>query len=208
MVKPGPDFRSGEGERAGRMTRVMALRFVVLVVVLAVVSAGGCAAASRGPSSSGAFHNGFVELRYPSAWRAVEPAVSPELHVRPLLYLSVQPTRNPCRTSGTVTSCGWPVRRLRRGGLLIVWENRGYPGWSLASAPGRRLRVGGREARLLVSHRGVCSAIGADETIAVAIARPLAGNWTAFTACLRGPGLPKLERDVERVLASTRFVSP
>jgi hypothetical protein len=56
-----------------------------------------------------------------------------------------------------------------------------------------------------VTKPGLCRTIGADETIAVEIERPLADNWTAFTACLRGPGLAAGERDVNALLASTRF---
>jgi hypothetical protein len=122
-----------------------------------------------------------------------------------MLYLSSQPVRQPCRTHGSTTVCGWPLARLQPGGTLIVWENRGAPGWTLRTAPGRPLRVGGRAARQAVFKPGECVAIGADETIEVAIERPVPDNWTAFTACLRGPGLTASEHDVAALLASTRF---
>ncbi len=126
-----------------------------------------------------------------------------------MLYLSVQPTKNPCEITGSGTTCGWPVSKLRPGGVLVVWENRGYPGWSLASSPGRPTQVGGRNARKLVSRPGACSEIGADETVQVAIARPgMSGNWTAVTACLRGPNLVANEQALDALLASTRFKAP
>ena len=47
-----------------------------------------------------------------------------------------------------------------------------------------------------------------NETISVAIARPLAYNWTQVDACLRGPRLAPLERQVRALLGSTRFLAP
>jgi hypothetical protein len=130
------------------------------------------------------------------------------LHFHPLVYVSTQSSRNPCRQSQAETVCGWPVDRLRANGVLIVWENRGWPGWSLASMSGRALRVGGRAAKISARHPGACSTIGADETVEVSIERPLRDNWTAFTACLRGPDLAVSERAVGALLASTHFLAP
>jgi hypothetical protein len=104
--------------------------------------------------------------------------------------------------------CGWPVDRLQPGGALVVWENRGAPGWSLASARGTEVKIGGRKAKQEVSRPGKCAAIGADETIEVTIARPLPNNWTDVTACLKGPGLAASERRIDALLGSTRFLTP
>jgi len=65
--------------------------------------------------------------------------VAGTLHFHPMVYVSTQPGRDPCRRSPMGTECGWPVGRLRPNGVLVVWENRGYPGWSLASSMMRRL---------------------------------------------------------------------
>jgi hypothetical protein len=185
----------------------MVARCALLVVALAAVTAGGCGAATKAPASRADFSNGFVRLSYPPSWIA-RPGGAGELHNHPMLYLSPQPTGNPCRTTGLVTSCGWPLASLQPGGVLVVWQNRGYPGWSIRSAPGRALLVGGRRARVQTSRPGTCAAIHADETISVAIERPLPGNWTSVTACLRGPALGRLEREIEAMLASARFDSP
>lgn len=169
------------------------------------VGTGGAATPTRALAD---FHNAFLEFRYPASWAAAQPDVDGTLHFHPMLYLSEQPTRNPCQTTTDGTSCGWPIVRLRPGRVLIVWENRGSPGWSLRSTPGVPLSVGGRPARRHVSRPGPCAAIGADETIEVAIARPLADNWTALTACLRAPNLADSERAVDALLASTKFNAP
>jgi hypothetical protein len=144
----------------------------------------------------------------PSTWNpyAFQATVTP--HVDPLLYLSTQPAHNPCKKQGSGSVCGWPVDELRPGGVLVVWENRRFPGWSLDSAPGVRLRVGGRPARRASTRPGECSAIGADETIVVAVERPVRDSWTAVTACVRGPNLAASERRLAALLASTRFVAP
>lgn len=179
------------------------------LVFAATLLAAGCGAArtTQGPAAVSSFRNNFMAFRHPTAWRPVVYKTAGTLHFHPIVYLSTQPTHAPCRQQASATVCDWPVNWLRPGGVLIVWENRGFPGWSLDPAPGLSLRVGGRQAKRTVTHPGECTAIGADETIEVAIARPLPENWTAFTACLRAPELIT-ERQVDALLASTRFIAP
>jgi hypothetical protein len=175
-----------------------------VILVLVSASAAGCGggASKAGPT----FHNGFLAFGYPAAWKPGVFKVTGELHFSPMLYLSSQSLHQPCHTKQLATVCGWPVDRLEPGGALIVWENRGYPGWSLGAIRGKPLKVGGRDAKQQVMRPGQCSAIGADETIAVAIQRPIPDNWTAVTACLKGPDLAKSERELDALLASTRFL--
>ncbi len=151
--------------------------------------------------------NGELTFRRPATWKAYPFRWAGELHFHPALYLSTQPVRDPCRTNGAATVCTWPVRRLRPGGVLVVWEDRGFPGWTLATTPGRPSRVGGRSAKRATTTGGACSAIGGDRTIEVAIASPENDNWTQVTACLRGPGLARNERRLDSLLESTRFAS-
>jgi hypothetical protein len=189
------------------------LSLLALVAVVGVVSACGATSAStQAPAASHSmsdFQNGFLRFQYPIGWRAQQPnAKSVSLHFHPIVFLSDQPTGDACRSDGMTISCGFPVAQLQRGGVLVVVENRGYPGWTLASAPGKAIRVGGRPARRLVVKPGVCGSIGADETVQVTVARPVKSNWTSFTACLRGPALADREREVDAVLASTHFAAP
>ena len=157
------------------------------------------------------YRNSFVTFQYPSTW-STSVWKSSVLHFDPMVYLSTQATHNPCRTSsaggGTSTTCGWPVNRLAPGGVVLRWENRGYPGASVSSFPGAKARIDGRNARLSTQRPGSCGTLGADETISVAIARPLQSNWTAFDACLRGPNLAEQERQIRALLRSTRFLAP
>jgi hypothetical protein len=187
-------------------------RFVA-VLALAAAVAGVLSVTLRAQESSfGVYSNDFVTFRYPSAW---SPSAwsKQELHFAPMVYLSTERAgHDPCRTTsssaGRTTSCSWPIDRLSANGVLVQWENRGYPGARVAAFPGEKLRVGGRAARLSVQRPGRCGGVGADETISVAIARPLARNWTQVDACLRGPKLAPLEQQVRALLASARFLTP
>jgi hypothetical protein len=184
----------------------------VLAVLAAAVACAGCAASGHPTSAAQAtkatFRNDFVAFSYPGAWKTLQFQITGTLHFDPMLYLSTQPGHNPCRQSGSATTCGWPVDRLRPNSVLVAWENKGWPGWTLTSQPGTSLRVGGRPARQQVVRPGACGAIGADETVTVEVARPVSSSWTAVTACLRGPNLAAQEKEVARVLASTRFLKP
>jgi hypothetical protein len=181
----------------------------VLVLVLIAAAAAGCGSGRKAsdPSATATFRNSFLAIGYPADWQPEVFPITGVLHFSPMLYLSSQPLHQPCQTKQSTTTCGWPVERLRPGGVLIVWENRGYPGWSLATTQGTSLKVGGRAAKKTVSRPGACSTIGADETIAIEISRPIPNNWTAVTACLRGPGLAASERKLAALLGSTRFLS-
>jgi hypothetical protein len=194
--------------------RLLAVIGSIGVLAVAAGSFAVWSAASPGakPTPLATYRNAFKTFRYPAAW---SPSVwqTTELHFHPMLYLSTQPTHNPCRTAaavggGTSITCGAAVDRLAPGGVVIVWENRGSPGTSLSSFAGTSTRIDGRPAKLSTGRPGACRGVGADEEISVNIARPLAGNWTSIDACLRGPGLSEKERQVRALLGSTRFLTP
>jgi hypothetical protein len=191
-------------------------RLLAVSGVLAVV-AGSLAfwsAASPGAKQSGlqTYRNSFLSFTYPAAWA---PSVFTEqtLHFHPMVYLSTQPTHDPCRTvasagGGSSTTCGWPVGRLAPGGVVVVLENRGSPLASLTNFAGVPTLIGGRRAKVSTQRPGSCGDLGADATISVAISRPMPSNWTALSACLRGPHLAEQERQVRALLSSMRFLQP
>jgi hypothetical protein len=189
------------------------VRRLLAVFAVAAAAAGVLSVTLRAQQPPvGVFGNGFVTFHYPAAW-ASSSWTKQELHFDPMVYLSTERAQHdPCRTSASATgktvSCGWPIDRLSSNGVLVQWENRGSPGVRVATFPGEKLRVDGRVARLSVQRPGRCGGVGADETISVAIARPLAGNWTQVDACLRGPRLASLEQQVRALLASARFLTP
>lgn len=182
-----------------------------LALVLSAATLAGCGSTSSASGSSGAvatFRNSFLVFGYPPVWKPAVFKITGALHFSPMVYLSSQPVHHPCHSRQSATVCGWPLDRLRPGGTLIVWENRGFPGWSLRTTQGTSVQIGGRHAKQTVTRPGQCAAIGADETIAIEIERPIPNNWTAFTACLKGPGLASTVREVDALLASTKFVAP
>ena len=184
------------------------LAALAAVAIAAGLLAAWATASSDTTQASTAFGNGFVTFRYPSSWSAT---VWKEhvLHVDPMVYLSTERSQHdPCGTTGLTTVCGWPVTRLGRNGVIVRWENRGYPGTNVGTFPGKTMFVGGRAARVSISKPGTCRAVGADETISVAIVRPLESNWTQVDACLRGPDLGSLEKQVHTLLGTARFAAP
>ena len=191
--------------RAGR--RLLPL-FAIAATVASTSSCGGGqgAAAPKDPPLA-KYANSFLVFRHPAAWKAYPFRWSGELHFQPMVYLSTQPVHDPCTTNGNATMCSWPVRRLQPDGVLIAWENRGFPGWELRTQPGTSMRIGGRPAKRVTTAGGACRAIGGDRTTEVVIASPQKDNWTEVTACVRGPHLAANEHRLNALLASTRFLA-
>src|SRR5690242_13520367 len=122
-----------------------ALAVAVALAMLAVpIGAWASGALHKSNASFLGFRNDFVSFSYPAPWTtSVWQEQVP--HFQPIVYLSTQPTHDPCRTSVAARSltvgCGWPVARLSRGGVLVSWENKGYPGTSVSQFPGAAARV-------------------------------------------------------------------
>jgi len=181
-----------------------------LVALVAVTSGCGggtdAQAAAKTEPKLVTYSNSLLSFSHPAAWKAYPFRRAGELHFNPMVYLSTQPVQDPCSTKGNTTSCGFPVKQLEPGGVLVTWNASTPP--AMALGPGSRIRVDGREARRVDTAGGMCRSIGADRTIDVLIAtRPLPSTPTQFTACLRGPGLAQEEKSVEALLASTKFAS-
>jgi hypothetical protein len=185
----------------------MGLRILFACAAAALVVAAGAAPSPSpaGASAVATYRGAFLSFRHPAAWTPYVFPRAQTLHTQQLVDLSTEPARNPCVSVPMGQSCGWPIDRLGPGDVLVVWQNEGYPGWSLATAQGSRLTVGGRPARRIASKPGECSAVGADETISVEIARADPGTLTSVLACLRGPNLARAEARFAAVLATTRF---
>jgi hypothetical protein len=189
--------------------RLLGCAAVLAALVATTNACGGgndARAAARAHPSLVTYSNSVLSFTHPAAWVAYPFVWAGELHFRPLLYLSTQPLHDPCSTRGNTTACGFPVRRLQPGGVLVTWNASNPP--STALGPGARMRVGGHLARRIDTAGGMCRRIGADRTIDVLVqTEPLPSPLTEFTACLRGPGLARSERRVDALLASARFLS-
>lgn len=187
----------------------------LFVLALAGLLAGLALASPRAhtQSSLATFRNGFVTFSHPASWPAARVWKEQVPHFDPMVYVGTAAAQHdPCRTATAAARktivCGWPIAQLAPNGLFVKWENRDFPGASVAQFPGRLTSVGGRAARIVVSRPGSCGSIGADETISVAVARPVSGSWTQIDACVRGPRLAPLEQQFQTMLGSTRFLAP
>lgn len=190
--------------------RRLLLGAAALVALVAMTSGCGggidAQAAAKTDPKPVTYSNSLLSFSHPAAWTAYPFRWAGELHFRPMVYLSTQPVEDPCSTKGNTTSCGFPVKQLEPGGVLVTWNASTPP--AMALGPGSRIRVDGREARRVDTAGGMCRSIGADRTVDVVIqTRPLPSTLTEFTACLRGPGLAQEEKSVDALLASTKFAS-
>jgi hypothetical protein len=185
---------------------LMCAAALVALVALTSGCGGGNARAAAKESPLVTYSNSLLSFTHPAAWKAYPFQWPGELHFRPMVYLSTQPVHDPCSTKGNTTTCGFPVRQLELGGVLVTW-NASYPP-AIGFGPGSHISVDGHPARRVDTAAGMCRSIGADRTIDVLIqTRPFASALTDFTACLRGPGLAQAEQSVDALLASTKLVS-
>lgn len=167
------------------------------------------AVSSRVPLAT--YRSDAIAFRYPRSWRARHfDEVSS--FTSSLADVASQPMHRPCTTrhlqDSIRTRCGWPITKLRSGGVLIRWSQDGLAvprSWRFSHEPGRPLTVDGRPARQTTTSPGVCRRLAATETIHTEIRGPDRGNTYSVIACLRGPRLPALERRLQAMLASARL---
>jgi hypothetical protein len=171
-----------------------------------IASPSAAALTCDSPSSWAIYDGNGVRFDYPSCWTPVHN-VEVSTMSSSLVDLSNEAMQDPCTTTASSTACGWPLTKLAAEGVLVRWSSNGFPGWSLQQAPGTSLTVGGLPAREQVSQPGNCGSIGADETIAVEVARTVPSNYYAMTACLRGPDQTQAASQVQQILASTTFTN-
>jgi hypothetical protein len=182
---------------------------LVALVALTSGCGGGSgdaqAAAKKGPQLV-RYSSSVLSFSHPATWKAYPYRGAGELHFHPLVYLSTQPVHDPCSMQGTVTRCGFPLKRLAPGGVLAVWQFVETPVVPPVKLSGKQLRVGGHPAGL-VELRGACRSIGADRATSVMVNL---GHQSLISllVCLRGPGVAQAEKSVYALLASTKFHSP
>lgn len=190
--------------------RRLLLGAVALVALVLVTS--GCGggtdvqAAAQTTPELVTYSNSLLSFSHPASWKEYPFRWAGEMHYRPMVYLSTQPVQDPCSTKSNITSCGFPVKQLEPGGVLVTWNASNPPAMELG--PGSRIRVDGRQAGRVDTEGGLCRSIGGDRTIDVLIATsPLPSTPTELTACLRGPGLAQEEKSINALLNSTKFTS-
>jgi hypothetical protein len=188
-----------------RRLLVGAAALVALVAVTSGCGGGADAqAAGKHDPAPVEYSSSLLSFSHPAAWKAYTFPDTGELHFHPLVYLTNQPAHDPCSTQGDTTSCGFPVKRLVPHGVLALWQPSEFPVTGPVKLGGTRIRVDGYPAGRTETAKGQCRSIGADRTIQV-VSEVRHQSLITFTACLRGPGLARTERQIDALLASTKF---
>jgi hypothetical protein len=177
-----------------------------LTAVIVALAAGGCSSGFAGNLSGStatssqpgddvaltSYRGHGIVFAYPLAWTHRRPGyMSPE--TQGFVDLSTQPIVDPCHTSGNITTCGWPLRHLRPGGVVVTWTADYMPGLSIHRPPT------GVHAK--ISRPGYCRTFDATETVTARLVTARHGIFLV-NACLRGPGIASEERAVRTMLAS------
>lgn len=202
------------------MDRRAATRLTALAVAIGSTWSCGHMIVHSQPSPAPLAHyaDAVLSFDYPASWMVSHYQYVSNFYM-PIVYLSTQPTHDPCVRTGDSTSCGDPISSLKSGKVLVVWSAWGFPGWNLNVVRGSPLQVGGRPAkwealrppvptpnpRVPRSRQAGCAAMGGDESVTVWVARPGANNAYTLTACLRPANLGEAESDLRALLDSTRF---
>jgi hypothetical protein len=212
----------GDPVVSGRLRRRSGRLLLALLTTIALAACGaatgvtgngGPLLAAAGTPSGGGTERGFhdpsfgLTFKYPAAWE-MHPAQGWDGSLFSMIvFLSNQRLQSPCTIRhgqhSTTISCHSPLKHLAPGGILASWGEGGRPGWSLGRVPGVQLRVDGRPAKLQVTASG-CG-IGANKRVDVTVARHVAENYFEFSACMRAPGIQRMEQDIHTLLHTVRF---
>jgi hypothetical protein len=153
------------------------------------------------------FTNGLTGLHFPSCW-TLHNYVEESMMSNVMAFLSNQPTHPPCVTTGAATKttvrCGYPIKSLRNGGVLVIFINGGMPGWTIANQTGKRLVVDHHVTRETVTPHPRGS-LHATEEISIFISANVPDNYYELTAFFRNPGVAEDQRLLEKMLNSMRF---
>jgi hypothetical protein len=203
------------------MERWAAAKLTVLALASGLTwSYGHVIAPSPTPAPLGHYSDAVLLFDHPASWKVSHHEVGSSFY-NSIVYLSTQPTHDPCVRSVTSTThsitCGSPIDSLKPGGVLVEWGSWGFPGWDLDHATGSPLQVDGLPAkwdarrppevnpRLPRSQQAPCTRMGGDESVTVLVARPVPYNAYRLEACLRSAELDLVESELRGLLDSTRF---
>jgi hypothetical protein len=196
---PASSKRRGAGLR-GRFASLPVGWFAAAVGGLVVLALLALAAHSRehrrpvgGPPRLAHLRGHGVEFSYPAAWRYRHSGVVTSL-TSPVIDLGTQPLGDPCHGK---LGCGWPVNRLRPGGVVLMV----FSGGSLVPPTHTSRTIREYSGDQL---DGLAVSIGCDRVLVGDYATPALGRLS-FSACFRAPGLAAHEREFRAMLASARF---
>jgi hypothetical protein len=162
---------------------------------------------ARSCSETKVLKSGGTELHFPSCWTMAN-YMEGSSFTNVIAFLSNQPMHKPCVTthSGTSTTvrCGFPIKTLKRGGVLVMFINGGMPGWTITKVTGQRLVVDHHAARETVVPKPYRSLHATDE-VWIYIDRGIPDNYYEFEVFFRNPGVSEDQALLRRMLDSMRI---
>ncbi len=195
----------------------------ISIVIVAIVLALGACAPAPTPSPSDAPPTDVAEtvrdssngigFERPTTWARWQANDMDWMAGGPFFYLSTDELRSTCAVPPDAKPnsrygddpCTWPLDELSPNGVLVTWVNDRI----LTPIPdeGEPIVLSSGPTRLQIDKPGSCKALGADETINVAIPigqpTPISNLWVF--ACLRGPDLATSEAQFRALLRSMGF---
>jgi hypothetical protein len=173
----------------------------------AVVTTGHRDADVRRCVETKTLRTGGTSLRFPSCW-TMRNYMEGSTMTNVIAFWSNQPMHQPCTTtrSGAKTTvrCGFPIRTLKSGGVLVEFLAGGMPGWTIANVVGQRLVVDHHAARETVVQAPYRSLHATDE-YSIYIDRGIANNYYEFAVFFRSPGIAEHRRLLQEMLDSLRI---
>jgi hypothetical protein len=184
----------------------MISRRAIVVLAIAAPFLGGCSLSSA-PSPQGTstapprtakhpdalalvrlttYRGHGISFTYPASWRYRHRGVFTTM-TAPVVDIASQPTRNPC----TLHRCWFPVRHLRPGAVVVMWEEGG----GLIDPPHPTVGV---HVTVL---RHACNPLGGGDELTARVVLHGGRVYEAY-ACLRGPNVAAHELEVRAMLAS------
>jgi hypothetical protein len=157
------------------------------------------------------YSDAILSFDYPASWMLRHYPYS-FTTISSIVYLSTQPTHDPCVRTSSSISCNTlgVVNSLGPEDVLVFWGAYGFPTWNLSLERGSRLKVGGLAAKWHMQRppEQPCMQIGGSESVTVWVASPVVGNAFLLEACLRSTTPAHIENELRALLASTRFANP
>jgi hypothetical protein len=150
-----------------------------------------------------------LAIRHPSSWVVYEYPEFSFSFTTLISYLSPLRLHDPCTATGGKLSCApWPVVALPTRAVVVRWTTNGFQaGRRISGLPGRSVFVDRHRAKLYLtaSTRSICPK-ESQFAVTLDIVRG-AGNYLEMRACLRGPGIERMEGEVLAMVRSIRMRS-
>lgn len=174
------------------------------VLGISVAGAANPVSTGRAAASLATFGNPGVgvRFRYPAAWHRLTANAQSRTSAL-IVYLSNERLHTTCTRMQYETFCALPIKRLASRSILVFVTANGFAGWSLADAPGKPVKINGRQAKLAVTHAR-CAVSGELEMDLVIPGMP--GNWYEFYACIRGPRTDMLRAQFASLLRTIEIL--